>query len=48
MAIRSRGRDKQIVLELFKTETCKCVDEIELPALGNKNILPLWANSLFE
>ena len=48
MAIRSRGRDKQIVLELFKTESCKCVDEIELPALGNKNALPLWANSLFE
>ena len=48
VAIRSRGGHGQTILELFKTETCRRVDAIELPAMGNKHALPLWTNSLFE
>ena len=48
VVIRSRGGDRQIVLQLFKTKTCKCVDEIELPVSGNKQLLPRWANSFIE
>lgn len=48
IAVRSSIHGKRTVLELFKTDTCKCADEIDLPASGSKKILPLWASSIFE
>lgn len=46
VAIRSKESEKQMVLELFKTKTCKLTDKIKLPFPVNKKILPIWAKSI--
>lgn len=48
VVIRSKDSEKQIVLELFKTKKCKLLDEIRLPVLADKKMLPIWANSILE
>ena len=47
VVIRSIGKDKQIILELFKTKTCKRVDKIKV-SNPKKDEIPLWANSVKE
>ena len=47
IVIRSAEKGNKIIFQLFKTDTCQCVDEVIFSGMKTDKV-PLWANSLME
>ena len=48
IAVRSEDRNGRTLLELFETNSCKRVDEVEWPDSESGASPPEWASSLFD
>jgi len=47
VVVRSIGKEKKTIFQLFETGTCKCVDKVTASEV-KADKMPLWVNALME